>query len=88
MNLVKWKCGCIQIENEPVYLHYCEGKNFTDYRLKEYCFSIDPNRVCEKPFEIVSLEEKLHILHSIRYWVNRGYDHKRFCDELRVMVGK
>jgi len=88
MNIIKWNCGCIQIANEPIFLFYCEGEKFTDYRLRQYCFSISPDRTCEPPFEIVSKEEKLHILSAIQFWVNRGYDHKRFCDELRLMVGK
>ena len=88
MYIIRWKCGCVQMQDEPIFFAYCEDKTYTDYRLREYCFSIDPNRICEPTFEIVTLEEKLHILHAIRYWVNRGYDHKRFCDELRTMVGK
>ena len=86
MNFVRWKCGCIQIENEPIYVYYCEGNDYTDYRLREYCFDVNSDRVCEKPFEIVSDDEKKHILQCIRFAVGQAYDYRKFKQTLKDMI--
>ena len=86
MNFIRWKCGCIQIENEPIYVYYCETNDYTDYRLREYCFDVNSDRDCAEPFEIVSDEEKKHILQCIRFAVDQAYHYRKFKQVLKDMV--
>ena len=85
MNIIRWKCGCVQMQDEPIFFDYCEGDEYTDYRLKEYIFDVS-DRVCVPPFEIVSDEEKKHILKNIAFQSREAYAYRKFKQVLKDMV--
>ena len=87
MNIIRWKCGCVQMQDEPIFFYYCEGEaRYSDYHLNEYIFDLNGERDCVPPFEIVSDEEKLHILKNIAFQSREGYHYRRFKKVLRDMV--
>ena len=85
MNIIRWKCGCVQMQDEPIFFDYCEGHGYTDYRLKEYIFDVS-NRICAPPFEIVSDEEKKYILKNIAFQSREAYVYRKFKQVLKDMV--
>lgn len=86
MNIIRWKCGCVQMQDEPIFFDYCEGDNYTDYRLNEYIFDVNDERDCVPPFEIVSDEEKKHILKNIAFQSRQAYHFRKFKEVLKDMV--
>lgn len=87
MNIIRWKCGCVQIQDEPIFFYYCEGDSRYDvYLLNEYIFDLNSERDCAPPFEIVSHEEKLHILKSIAFQSQQAYAYRQFKSVLKDMV--
>ena len=86
MNIIRWKCGCVQMQDEPIFFNYCESDSrLSDYRLNEYIFDVS-DRTCELPFEIVSDEEKLHILKNIVFQSRQAYAYRQFKNVLKDMV--
>lgn len=85
MNIIRWKCGCVQMQDEPIFFNYCEGDAYTDYRLNEYIFDVN-DRVCMPPFEIVSDEEKKYILKNIAFQSCEAYTYRKFKQVLKDMV--
>lgn len=86
MNIIRWKCGCVQMQDEPIFFDYCERDGYTDYRLNEYIFDVNDERDCVPPFEIVSDEEKQHILKSIAFQSQQAYHYRNFKQVLKDMV--
>ena len=87
MNIIKWKCGCIQIENEPIFLFYCEAESFTDFRLNEYIFDYDDDRKCEPPYVVITDNiVRFHILKSIAFQSKQAYSYRQFKSVLKDMV--
>lgn len=88
LNIIRWKCGCVQMQDEPIFFDYCEGdeSRYSDYRLKEYIFDLNGERECIPPFEIVSDEEKLHIFKSIAFQSRQAYAYRQFKSVLKDMV--
>lgn len=80
MNFIRWKCGCIQIENEPIYVYFCEGGN-----LPEYGFSYS-DRKCQPPFEVVDKNEKENIIAQIQNHVIQSYHYAKLRRVLKDLV--
>lgn len=85
MNIIRWKCGCVQMQDEPIFFRYCEDGKYSDYRLEEFIFDVS-DRVCEPPFQIVSIVEKLHILKNIAFQSRQAYAYRQFKNVLKDMV--
>lgn len=75
------------MQDEPIFFDYCEGEyRYGDYRLNEYIFDLNSERECIPPFEIVSDEEKLHILKNIAFQSRQAYAYRQFKTVLKDMV--
>lgn len=85
MNIIRWKCGCVQMQDEQIFFAYCEESDYSDYRLRDYIFDVS-DRVCEGTFEIVSIPEKLHILGCVVYQSRQAYHFRKFKEVLKDMV--
>jgi hypothetical protein len=73
MKIVKYKCGCIKISGEDIYLHYCEGDG------NEYGIYLNDRRTCEGLPETITGSERYAILRTLQQQVSKGYRY----DELR-----
>lgn len=86
MNIIRWKCGCVQMQDEPIFFDYCEGEyRYDDYRLNAYIFDVS-DRECVPPFEIVSNEEKKFILKQVAFQSREAYHFQKFKKVLKDMV--
>lgn len=80
MNIIRWKCGCIQIENENVFIYYCEGDGADGYG-----FYIS-DRKCNDTYEILDEETKQRIFICIQNHVIRSGEYKDLQLALRQTI--
>lgn len=66
MKIVKYNCGCVKVDGESIYLHYCEGDS------NEYGFYYNELRQCEgESVEIIG-DERFGILRTLHILTMQG----------------
>lgn len=80
MKIIKWECGCIQIEGENIFLSFCEGDKGDDYG-----FFYD-TRICNPPFQEIIGSEKENILAVLQNHTHNSYLYYNLRQVIRALV--